>query len=96
LLQQEQLPKAPSQAVTAQLLRLAVQPKSAPSRPWRPSRRLCALLNDLREARAKQADLAAAVRSALPEPWWGADAGGQHILGSRLQLCQVTVPLPFW
>ena len=41
------------------------------------------------QVRCKQSDLTAAVRGCLPEAWWGADAGGGYVLGSRLQLCQV-------
>ena len=52
LLEQEQLPKPSAQAVAqaAQLLRLKTR-APPPARLWRPSRRLCALLNDLREVR---------------------------------------------
>ena len=47
---QEQLPKSSAQAVAqaAQLLRLRTR-APVPARLWRPSRQLCALLNDLRE-----------------------------------------------
>ena len=41
------------------------------------------------QVRCKQSDLTAAVRGCLPEAWWGTDAGGGYLLGSRLQLCQV-------
>lgn len=88
---QEQLAQQQQQPVAAQLLRLRMGggPPAAP-KLWRPSRRLCAVLNDLREVRCKQGDLTATVRGSLPEAWWGALAGGGYILGSRLQLCQVS------
>ena len=45
------------------------------------------------QVRNKQAELAATVRSSLPEEWWGVPAGADgHLLGSRLQLCQVRLP----
>jgi hypothetical protein len=37
------------QAVTAQLLRLRMEGTPPQPKLWRPSRRLCAVLNDLRE-----------------------------------------------
>ncbi len=52
---QEQLPRPSAQAVAqaAALLRVrAGRAHAPPARVWRPTRRLCALLNDLREARA--------------------------------------------
>ncbi|KAK9909456.1 hypothetical protein WJX75_002539 [Coccomyxa subellipsoidea] len=91
---QEQLAPV-QQAVTAQLLRLRMGGTSPQPKLWRPSRRLCAVLNDLREVRCKQSDLTAAVRGCLPEAWWGTDAGGGYLLGSRLQLCQVEIERRF-
>ncbi|CAL8467397.1 g6934 [Coccomyxa elongata] len=92
---QEQLAQQ-QQPVAAQLLRLRMGggPPAAP-KLWRPSRRLCAVLNDLREVRCKQGDLTATVRGSLPPAWWGALAGGGYILGSRLQLCQVEIERRF-
>ena len=47
------------------------------------------------QARGKQAELVGALRAGLPPEWWGAPAGPDaHILGSRLQLCQVGPHLP--
>ncbi|EIE24413.1 hypothetical protein COCSUDRAFT_61838 [Coccomyxa subellipsoidea C-169] len=91
---QEQL--APVQGtVTAQLMRLRMGGTPPQPKLWRPSRRLCAVLNDLREVRCKHSDLTAAVRGCLPAAWWGADAGGGYALGSRLQLCQVEIERRF-
>ncbi|KAK9821741.1 hypothetical protein WJX81_001109 [Elliptochloris bilobata] len=72
------------------LLGLRGRPPSASAqRGWRPSRRLCTLLNDLREARCRQAELCATLRACLPDGWWGAPVGSRLALGDRFRLCQV-------
>ena len=66
------------------------QQQQAPEKPWLPGRKLCAALNDMREARQKQLDVAETLRGGVPRQWWGAQVGsGQHKLGSRLQIIQV-------
>ena len=70
------------------------QQQQAPEKPWLPGQKLCAALNDMREARQKQLDVAETLRGGVPRQWWGTQAGsGQHKLGSRLQIIQV-LPCP--
>ena len=83
---QEEMPARPARRG---LLGLRGRPASAAAqRGWRPSRRLCTLLNDLREARCRQAELCAALRACLPGGWWGAPVGPRLALGDRFRLCQ--------
>jgi len=66
---------------------------------FQPSNTLCMLLNDMREIRSKQADLANAVRNSLPGEWWGRSVDSnlrERIrLGDRFKVCQVRLlPVP--
>jgi len=84
---QEELPARPARR--GGLLGMGARPASASAlRGWRPSRRMCTLLSDLREARGRQAELCAALRGGLPAGWWGAPVGGRLLLGDRFRLCQ--------
>ena len=83
---QEEMPVRPARR--SGMLGLRVRPTSASARGWRPSRRLCTLLSDLREARCRQAELGAALRGCLPDSWWGAPVGLRLLLGDRFRLCQ--------
>lgn len=57
---------------------------------WRVSERLCCMLNDLRDTRAKQGELASSVRGALPRDWL-LSTGYQAQLGDRFKFCQVGI-----
>ena len=66
------------------------QLQQRPEKPWLPDQKLCAVLNDMREARQKQLDVGESLRGGVPRRWWGAQAGsGLPKLGSRLQIIQV-------
>ncbi|KAK9817286.1 hypothetical protein WJX72_012224 [[Myrmecia] bisecta] len=86
---QSELPKDPSRFPPLRALGLP-RTNSSDAR-LRTSPRLCLLLNDMREIRSKQADLAAAVRGSLPDGWWGAQSGWKTQLGDRFKLSQVEI-----
>jgi hypothetical protein len=84
---QELLPQPPS---PSKRLLLMSQQQQRPEKPWLPNQKLCAVLNDMREARQKQLDVGESLRGGVPRRWWGAQAGsGLPKLGSRLQIIQV-------
>jgi hypothetical protein len=90
---QEELPARPARR--GGLLGIGARPATASAlRGWRPSRRMCTLLSDLREARGRQAELCVALRGGLPAGWWGAPVGGRLLLGDRFRLCQARPRAP--
>lgn len=63
----------------------------ASSPPLSPA--LCLCLNDLREIRTRQADLAAVMKKRIPKSWWSSrqDVSDDGCIGNRFRLCQVCV-----
>ena len=58
--------------------------------PWRPSTRLCALLNDLRELRTKVEDVAGRMQQHMPAAWDTAKLT-ELGLGQSFTACQVSL-----
>lgn len=61
---------------------------------YRPNERICAVLNDIREARNRQSELASIMRSSVPGAWWGTCPAGSMHLGDHLKMSQVRQHIP--
>eukprot|EP00884_Botryococcus_braunii_P016826 jgi/Botrbrau1/3827/Bobra.0183s0055.2 len=55
---------------------------------YRPNELVCALLNDLREARNRQNELSGTMRSSVPGAWWGMCTLGKMTLGDHFKMSQ--------
>ena len=93
---QGELPSKSGRNLAGQLRSLGSRTsRDYPLQEFQPSTTLCMLLNDLREIRSKQADLASELRGKIDGQWWGkeidATKSGQQTsrLGDRFKACQV-------